>query len=184
MGKSAEESYLEYLDSFTSEKGEFRKISDEGVTPPVYVIIYRDVPEPGMLSAFTLGLSSVEYHEWKIARPELAISVQSQELAWALAIGYTAYKARGKYGFHVGETINFKAKIAQDSEMTAFFIFNPTVLTQKEATLELPERTITILQLYPIYTGEMEWIRNKGFGNFLAQNIDFSDVKRRDYSEE
>ena len=108
---SSEEQYLDYLDGLIAGEPEFRKISEDGVFPPVFIVMYRDIPSSGMTTTFTMGLSSIDFPHWKLARPELVISVESYDIAWGLAVGYIAYQARGHYGFHMGETIDFKAKI-------------------------------------------------------------------------
>ncbi len=181
--RSSEELYLDYLDANCGSTPEFYKVSEGGVIPPVYSVVYRDTPEKGTLTAFTLGLSSVDFAEWTVARPELVISVESDDVAWGLAVGHVAARARGKYGFCVGETVNFNAQISRESHMSAFVIFYPSIMSREQATLDLPDRKIAFLQLYPLYAGELHLIRTKGEQAFWQHKIDTYNVRRPDISK-
>ena len=40
---------------------------------------YRDIPEKGLLTGITYGLSLTRQDEWRLGRPELSICVRSQD---------------------------------------------------------------------------------------------------------
>ncbi len=180
---SSEELYLDHLDSQAGTEARIQRITEEDVWPPVFVITYADIPEAGMLTSFTAGLSSVGNPDPKDLRHELVISVQSTDSSWGLAIGYVAARARGQFGFHIGDTVNFKAQIADESEMSAFVINCPSIMDREQALLTLPDRTISIVQMYPIYEGEMELIRTEGPEAFWSADVDLYDVRREDTSK-
>jgi hypothetical protein len=181
--KSSIEHYLDHLDGLFG-KGDCRKVTDETERPHVWVVGYRDVPDPGSLAGFTYGLSSIEHRDWKLGRPELLISVNSPNLDWALAAGFLAKKYRGLCPFSIGNVLRFGSRITSESEMSAFFVFAPSLLTPEEAAIVLPDRRINIVQLYPIYEEEIELIQREGVGSFFARdNLDLSDVRRPNLGE-
>ena len=49
----------------------------------ITVITYLGVPEPGMLTAITYGISLTDHPEWKFGKPELCITVRSDDVIWA-----------------------------------------------------------------------------------------------------
>src|SRR5262245_46124043 len=121
------EKYLQHLDDiFQTEPLFYTEESLEEGLPGVTMIVYKDVPEAGFITAFTYGLSLVAHPSWKYGRPELCISVESTELSWAMAMGYVANQLRGEAEFSYGEMINMEARISEDSEMEGFFIFAPS----------------------------------------------------------
>lgn len=180
-----EELYLDHLVRLTGKDGEFKRITEKNVTPPIFTSFYRDYPANEYLTTFTIGLSSIDFHEWTRARPELVICVKSNDVSWGLAIGVIAEQARGKYGFHLGETINFNSQISPESDMSAFFLFYPSIWKSVQYELETPNYMVTLLQMYPIYAGEMEMIRNNDFRTFIDKAIDYdlTDVQRPDLSK-
>lgn len=178
------EQYLNHLDENAGVEPEFFKISEPEVFPPVSIITYRNLPENGLITSFTVGLSAVTHSDWKFGRPELCISVESQDLAWGLAVGDIAYKLRGKCPFCYGEIIRFGTPVSQESEMSAFFVFAPSIMDKEISEIHLPDWKVNIAQMYPIYAGEIELIENIGLQNFfLNKEINFYDVKRKDVSK-
>lgn len=179
--KSSLEFYLEWLDELTDEKGEIHLITEKNETPPLWVIVYRDLPEAGSLTAFTYGLSSVDHPDWKLGRPELVVCVDSQDINWGLAIGYLAMKYRGISPFSFGTIHRFGAKISDDSEMNAFVVFALSVLDPADARIELPDRTVNVVQMYPIYDEEIEMIKFEGVPAFLDEIDNVYDLHRKKF---
>lgn len=173
------EKYIQYLDTIFGVEPEFYPISDANTYPPIHCLVYRDIPDKGYITGITCGLSFVDYGEWKLSRPELVISVESTDVAWALAAAHVADNARGKFGFHIGNTINFGDKIAEESEMTGFLVFFQSLLEKEWERIKLPGWDITLIQLYPLYREELAIIDVKGFKWFIESNPDTWNVKRR-----
>lgn len=118
---SPAENYLNYLDSIFQQEPEYhRNDSLMKEIPGVTSIIYQDIPEKGFTTGLTYGLSIVEHPQWKLSRPELCITVESNEKSWADVAGFIANNLRGKCPFCYGEIINFGEQISEDSEMDAF----------------------------------------------------------------
>ena len=93
---------------------------------------------------------------------------RSQNKSWAQIVGFLAKQLRGKFPFCYGQTINFREKISDDSEMDAFLIFAPSIL-DKEHYLDINIGTdykINIAGLFPIYSSELEQIDKIGLEAF------------------
>lgn len=171
--------FLESLDEiFQTEPEYIYHDSLDPNIPGVTSIIYTDIPEKGMTTAITYGLSLLQHVNWQIGkRSELIISVESDDLAWGEVIGFLANKLRGKCAFTYGNTINFRDKISNFSEMDAFLIFAPSIL-EKSDYLDIDigqDYKINLAGIYPIYSEEIKLIekwgpekfwRHKGFNNY------------------
>ena len=119
------ERYLEHLDYIFRQQPQFYKNDSlvDGI-PGVTSIVYKDIPEKGYTTGLSYGLSLVKHPDWKKhARPELCISVESSNMDWGQVAGFIANKLRGDCPFSYGQTINFRERISEDSEMDAFFHF-------------------------------------------------------------
>ncbi|SNC59875.1 Suppressor of fused protein (SUFU) [Hymenobacter gelipurpurascens] len=177
------EKYLEHLDRIFQIEPEFypERTLIEGLYG-VTSIVYRDIPEPGMVTGITFGLSLLDHPEWQLSRPELCISVESDDTSWARVAGYLANQGRGKLGFCYGDTINFRAQIADDSEMDAFLIFAPAILdSQDYLNIDIgQEYKINVAGLFPIYSSEIGVCHEMGFEKFWHHpDFDMYDVKRK-----
>ncbi|WP_299707077.1 suppressor of fused domain protein [uncultured Pontibacter sp.] len=183
MANTPIEKYLEYLDSiFQVEPEFFREESLDKNLPGVTSIVYRDVPEKGMITALTYGVSRSEHKDWKFGRPELCITVESDDISWGQVIGYIGNQLRGEFNFGYGQTINFNEQISDESEMDAFLIFGPSIL-DKEDYLGIDvglDYKINLAGLYPIYSSEIEKYSKIGLEEFWNHsNFDLYNVNRK-----
>lgn len=163
------EKYLEHLDNIFQQEPEFYNNESliEGIKG-VTSIVYKNIPEEGFITAITYGLSLVKHEDWKFGRPELCISVKSENLDWGIVAGFIANRLRGKSPFCYGEVIDFGEQISKDSEMDAFLIFAPSTL-QKEDYLDIDIGTdykINIAGIYPIYSEEITIYNEIGLKEF------------------
>ena len=182
--KSRVEAYLDYLDGLMGAEPEFHFFGPEDESQSrIISITYRDRPEAGMLTAFTYGLSLAAHPDWKLGAPELLICVQSDDPAWGWAVAEVAARLRGQCPFSISNTINFREQISEESDMSAFFVFFPIGLEREDVKFELPDRTINLIGMYPIYEGEIDLIGRIGplaFWEF--EGFDPYDVHRSDLS--
>ena len=150
--------------------------------PGVTSFVYKNIPEEGMITGLTYGLSLVNHQDWKYGRPELMISVESNDIAWGQVVGYLANKLRGDCPFSYGNTINFREKVSDDSEMDAFLIFAPSIL-DKEDFLNTnigADYKINLKGVYPIYSSEIQLISEWGLEKFWHHpDFDMYNVKRK-----
>jgi hypothetical protein len=167
------EEYLAALDELTGGvEPKNVLITEDHERPPLWVFIYRDLLEPKSITAFTYGLSDEDHSHWVKGKPELVISVHSQDERWAVAMGFVAKKLRGECAFRYGQVVRFGDRIAPETEMDAFLVFAPSVLDEDQRHIVLSDRTINIAQMYPIYEDEINLIESAGAGT-LFDNEDY-----------
>ena len=181
---SDSEVFLQQINTLFGRESVIRKIdSTHPGMPPLACFIYRDLPEPGMTTGVTYGLSVADHPDWRYGKPELVVSVKSADESWALAAAFIAERFRGDKSFTYGSLFSLDAPICAESEMCGFFVFAPAVLDQKTMKVELPTKTVNIVGMYPIYRGEIELIREIGLEEFWRlPEFKMYDVKRRDLS--
>lgn len=146
----------------------------------VTTITYANVPEPGLLTAFTYGLSLAHHPQWRLGKPELCLCVRSADVIWARAMAFTAEQLRGDCAFAYGDTISFGDMISPESTMNAFVIFAPSILDRSDflgidVGDDLP---INICGCYPIHESERLYIRSRGLESFWKLEWDPYDVRR------
>lgn len=175
------ERYLAHLDALSGEvEPRFWPVtSTHPDLPGVTAIGYRDLPEPGMWTGLTYGLSLADHPLWRHGRPELCISVQSDDPVWLLAAAYLAEQLRGTCPFEYGDTLDFGEPVAQGSAMDGFVVFAPAVLDRDSATVDLgDDHPVHVQGLYPVHRSERAFIRENGLEAFWALDRDLYDVTR------
>jgi hypothetical protein len=178
MSKAIDQ-YFDHVVNIAGDRGRFFKISDDDPSSPVVVAAFKNVPEDGCLTAFSYGLSSADHPEWKRSRPELIISINSEDYSWALAMGEIIKNGRNENLFTYGSILNFGEKISDDSDMSAFLVFACSVLEEEDLEIKLSDRTVHISQIYPIYSEEIPLVKRLGAEEFYTKlDIDFFDVRR------
>jgi hypothetical protein len=175
--------FLEHLDLIFQAEPEFFPIeSRRADLPNLACMVYRNVPEADHVTGVTYGLSEVAHPSWRSARPELMISVQSRDIAWPLAVAQMANQLRGTCPFGYGDVIDFGGPIAEESEMSAFFVFAPAIL-EASAFLNIDvggEQPLNLAGMYPLYDSERALFSELGLERFLRQpNFDLYDVCRK-----
>jgi Suppressor of fused protein (SUFU) len=141
------------------------------------------MPEPGTLTMVTYGISEAMHPDWKQGRPELVVSLDSEDMAWGMAAAYMAEAARGDFPFAYSQVLNFNRAISEESPMSAFFLFAPSFLDQEQTKLVLPNKTIFLYGAYPLYAGETNLIEQIGLEKFWnLPGFDLYNVKRPDLS--
>jgi hypothetical protein len=151
---------LDHYDRVTGTEARFVRVSDEGASPAMDVVVYRGFPEPGALTGFTVGLSL--FHPPGGAHKELTLSMRDSDDIWALACGYMAFRLRERCPFVCGDTINFRELIAPSSAMSAFVIVHPLWVPAKDSVVDLGIRRVEITQLVPLYEEERAWLNEGG----------------------
>lgn len=181
------ERYLAHLEQLSGgAEAEYLRVGAHDDGPDLSAIVYRDQPEPGLLTALTYGLSLGEHESWRLGRPELCISVRSDDAAWGLAIAHLASQLAGACPFQYGDTIDLGGPIVDGTRLSAFVVFAPSVL-EREAYLDVlgagegapPDQVINIAGMYPIHESERRYIRDEGLEAFWKQSWDPYDVQRQ-----
>jgi len=181
--KTPVEKFMAHLDRiFQTEPEYYKEESKTDGIAGVTSIVYKDIPEKGMITGITYGLSLGNHPDWKFGRPELIITVDSKDASWAQVAGYLANSLRGDCPFSYSNTINFREKISDESDMDAFLVFAPSILDKKDfANIDIGlNYKINIAGLYPIYASEMEYIEKNGLEKFWKHpNFDMYNVNRK-----
>ncbi|MCA8961036.1 MAG: suppressor of fused domain protein [Planctomycetes bacterium] len=153
--------------------------------PTLEVWIWRDSPSDGVLTAVTYGLSTAEHEEWYFARPELMVRLETDDIAWALAIALLADETRGEVAFEHGTVIGLDEPLASDSTMTAFVIYGPPLVEGEEATCDVgdDELPIQLTGCYPLYEGEVPIVEAEFDAFWSADDYDIFRVDRPDRSK-
>ncbi len=145
----------------------------------VTAIGYRDMPEDGILLGFTYGLSLNRQEVWRHGRPELSISVRSDDPAWVLAIAYLAEQLRHDCPFSYGDTINFGEPISAESGLDGFVVFGPLALDPADARIDVgDDLPVIVAGMYPTYAVERQFIAEQGLDAFWRLGWDPYDVTR------
>lgn len=74
----------------------------------------------------------------------------------------------GHAAFAYGSTFELGHRVSADSAMTGFLAFASMDLPKDATHIRLSDRTLNLVQMYPIYEGEIELIRQAGPGAFLS----------------
>jgi hypothetical protein len=174
--------YLAHLDRISAgvEPRFFPIDSTNRTLKQVIVLTYNDLPEAGYLTGITYGLSLADHPDWQTGRPELTITVRSNDIGWAVAVGSLAAELRGQCPFSYGNTLNFRQRISPDSEMTAFVVFAPAVLERSDySNIDVGrDLVINIAGCYPIHDVERRFVHENGLMAFWELDWDLYDVKR------
>jgi hypothetical protein len=151
---------LNHFDRLAGSEPRFVPVSDESARPAMHVAIYRDFPERGALTGFTIGLS--HFHPPGGGHKELFICMRDTDDRWALACGFLAFQLRERCPFVCGDTINFRAQIAESSTMSAFLIIHPRHVSSPETVVVLGIRQVELVELVPLYEEERAWLSAGG----------------------
>ena len=177
--------FYEHIAGLFGKEDDIRRIeSTKPGLPAVHCFFYKDMPEPGALTMVTYGISEATHPDWKQGRPELVVSLDSEDMAWGMAAAYMAEAARGEFAFAYGQVLNFDQSISEESPMSAFFLFAPSFLSGEQAKLTLSTKTVFLYGAYPLHPGETEFIERVGLEKFWhLPGFDLYDVRRPDLSK-
>jgi hypothetical protein len=174
------ELFVEHLQSVFGEEDAVHQASAPEGGPPVSVFVYKNIPEKGMITGVTYGLSLYPFPAWKFSRPEMIVAVESLDLAWPCAAASFAAVFRGKKTFQYGDIFTTDCALAPDTEMDGFLVFAPSILSDEEVSLQLNDYKIHFSQFYPIYQKELPVYEKIGLESFWKhKGFDMYDVSRR-----
>lgn len=181
MTRSRVEHYLAHLDEMSGglEPRFWPVGSADSGRGRVTAIGYHDQPEPDLLIGFTYGLSLARHESWRFGRPELSISVRSDDPAWIIAIAAVADGLRDSCPLHYNNTINFGEPITEESSPDGFVVFAHLSLDPQHAKIDVgDDLPINIVGMYPTYAVERDFINHQGLQAFWELDWDPYDVHR------
>ncbi|WP_052947844.1 suppressor of fused domain protein [Aneurinibacillus tyrosinisolvens] len=178
--RSNAEIFLERLEDLFGEADVIRKIDSNDGNTPIHVFFYYNLPEEGMLTSVTYGLSEGNHPEWKNGRPEIILTLETQDENWGLATAYFASQFRGEKSFSYASLFTLDTPISNESEMIGFFVFAPSIVDSENSVIKMPGKPINLVGMYPIYKEEIALYQSIGLEKFWhLENFDLYDVKRK-----
>lgn len=160
------ELFRAHLQKVFGPEHSIRKMEASDGGPPVHVFVYRDTPEPGMITGVTYGLSWHAHPEWKFSRPEMIIAMNSPDEAWAFAAGFFAASFRGEKRFSYGDVFTTEVPLAGDTQMDGVLIFAQSILDASVESVQLNDCKVHFSQFYPIHRAELPLYERIGLEQF------------------
>jgi len=146
----------------------------------IFLYYFDDLPENGFTTAVTCGVSNARHPDWKLARPELMISMEGNDRAWGLGMANLAYNFFGKASFRYGDIFRMENPISDQSPMNGLLEFAPPFSTQADFTFKLSDRTICLAGMYPVYEREIEYYQQVGLKEFWhSEGFELYNPKRQ-----
>jgi hypothetical protein len=150
--------------------------------PGIKLLVLKELPLAGVITTLTYGVSLVKIPGLAERRVELCISVRSSCIDWAISLGYLSNKLRGHFDFSYGKIIDFGEPLSRDSPMDGLFVYTPSHLTTQQF-LQINvglDYNVDVVGLYPMYSAEMDIIRECGVERFVRQpGFDKYDINRK-----
>jgi hypothetical protein len=147
--------------------------------PRMLVYYFPDFPAQGMLTAVTAGLSNANHPSWVNGRPELSFTLKTTDSGWGSAAAYIAQSFYGDSPFHYQASFKLDAPMSRDSAMNACFVYKPQFMSDEQITFELPDRTIHLASLFPMYDEEVRMYETVGLLEFWnTPGFDCYDPRR------
>jgi hypothetical protein len=170
--------WLEALEAKFGSVSEVKEMKSQG-KPKIRVFFFEHLPEVGCLTAVTCGLSHASHASWKLAKPELMVSLQSSNKNWGLGIAYFASAFFNEKSFRYGDVFKIDDPISPESSMNGFLVFAPPFSTQADFTFDLSDRKIALVGMYPVYEREIAYYDQVGLEKFWhTDGFEFNDPKR------
>jgi hypothetical protein len=170
--------WLEALKARFGEVTTIRKVQCPD-KPTIYVFYFDDLPEEGFLTAITCGLSEARHPDWVSGAPELIITMKSSDHSWGFAAGYFASSFFGEKRFIYGDVFKVDDPLSGESEMNACLLFAPSFLDREQSKFVLPDRTVHLVGLYPLYDDEIAIYDRVGLKAFWhADGFEMDNPKR------
>lgn len=174
------EIFLAHIERIFGPADEIKKHDCPQGGKPVSVFIYRDIPDKGMITGVTYGLSEYAHPDWKLSRPEMIISIETNDLMWTWAAAYFAAEFRGEKRFSYGDVFTTDGPLAGDTAMDGLLIFAQSILEREVASVQLNDYKVHFSQFYPIYRSELKLYDEIGLERFWKhEGFAMYDPKRK-----
>ena len=179
--KTNAEIFLEYLEElFGGEPQDIHVADAKDGGPSVSVLIWYDIPEEGYMTAVTYGLSESNHPDWKYGKPELMLSLHTKDKDWGISMAVFANSFAGEKSFTYCSVFTTDIPISKESDMCGFFVFAPSILEREQAQVHMPDYTVNISGMYPIYMEEVAVLEEIGLEKFWHHdNFDMYNVNRK-----
>ena len=176
--------FLEKMEGYFGAEPQFYKgvPAKDGLMPPA-VLVFKNFPEYGFTTCVTYGLSFSDHPAWKMKRrPELVMTVNSRNVAWATALADMVSEMRGQFPFSYGQTIICPGKMVEASAMDGFLVFAPPFLTREQyldIDIGVEGYKICLTGIYPVTQNEIALLNKVVLERFWKrEGFDCFDVYR------
>ncbi len=179
MSEDPHPNFLDYLHEVFGTEDSILKHPCPRGGPDVRVYVYRNCPEPGMITGVTHGLSLHPHPDWGLTRPELIISVESKSEAWPYAAAFFAAEYRSQRRFAFGEVFTTDGPLTRDTQMNALLVHAQRLVAPARGFVQLPDYRIDFVQLYPLHQSEVPLCRRLGLDAFWQlPGVNLNDPRR------
>ncbi|MGO4179853.1 suppressor of fused domain protein [Paenibacillus sp. TAF43_2] len=174
------EIFLEHIEATFGDEYQIKRINSIDDGSPINLFIYNDLPEKGMMTFITYGLSEADHSEWVGGKPELILSLETNDPSWGFAIAHLVAERRGIKRFSFGDLFIFDEPVSEESDMVGFFAFAPSIIDNVTSRIETTDKPIFLTGMYPIYREEIELYNEVGLQEFwFTEGFDLYNVKRK-----
>ena len=138
-------------------------------TEGVFVFVFRDYPEPSLVTGFTSGLSAANQADWEDTKPELSLTVASADAAWMQALAYLVDWNRTVHSFSPGSLFHYGRAVSVESAMDSFLVFDLAIGRGGEfCNVAVDKDLITFLGVHPLYYDEVAMLQKVGIRKFMG----------------
>ncbi|KRF13681.1 suppressor of fused domain protein [Paenibacillus sp. Soil787] len=174
------ELFLNHIEEVFGDNYQIKRIESKDGGTPVHLFIYRDLPETGLMTFITYGLSEVDHSEWINGKPELILTLETSDLSWGYAIAGLVAERRGIKRFSYGDLFTSDEPISDDSEMVGFFVFSPSGLDKESQKIVTEGKPIFLAGMYPIYREEVQLYNLIGLKEFwFTEGFELYNPRRK-----
>ena len=173
------DSYLKSVDRIVSRNdAQYLRIYKGSNPGQISTCRYEKWPQTGYTTIFSAGLSLFNNPAWKLSRPEIVLTVMSEDPQWASVLGQTITESLGKTNYEYGAMIKVPVAMPVGCLMDSICIYRCSVLDVGQEAINLPDYKVVLSQMYPIYKNEMGLI-SKDIQKFFAdEDMDWYDPMR------
>ena len=169
--RSGVERFKDLLEKEIGYAGEiYRHPSTNKKLPTVFVLLFKNFPHAGYLTAYSYGLSATSAKSQQTKGRELVIQIKSNEENWSHVLGFLINHLRDDCPFDPGQIIRFGQPIAKDSRMEHFIVHDVADDLGTSTAFSLSKRfAVELVQLSPIYAHELPVIDQLGWSTFVSR---------------
>jgi hypothetical protein len=137
-------------------------------------VSYPQMPGPGLVTAFTYGLSLADHPDWTSARRELCIVIRSGDEDWGLVMCRMAEVLRGRSAFAPGKFISRIERVVEESPMRTFLLQRPVLPQFDDPYLLLDSGDLVeVVEVYPVHDSERDFIHRAPDGSAAFWSMDW-----------
>lgn len=165
MEHNFEQAWLLALEQRFGVQGKIAQVALDD-RPRMLVYYFEDFPASGMLTAVTAGLSNASHPSWANGKPELSFTLHTRDSGWGSAAAYIAQSFFNDSAYHYQASFKLDKPMSGDSAMNACFVYRPQYLDDEQIKFVLPDRTIFLAGLFPMYDEEVPLYETMGLKDF------------------